>query len=83
MIDIEKLKRGALDGDLLAVEALITRLEAAERDADRYRWLRTNPDWETYELGTPIVFVTCDEEAIPAQGGELDIAVDAAMQEPK
>ena len=59
------------------------KAEAAERDAERYRWLRTNPDWETYRLGTPIVFVTCNEEALPAQEGELDIAVDAAMKESK
>ena len=63
--------------------SLQEKLEAAEHDVARYRWLRTNPDWETYELGTPIVFVTCNEEAVPAQEGELDIAVDAAMKESK
>ena len=63
--------------------SLQEKLEAAEHDVARYRWLRTNPDWETYRLGTPIVFVTCNEEAVPAQEGELDIAVDAAMKESK
>lgn len=33
MIDIEKVKELALDGDLCAVQELITRLEAAEQDA--------------------------------------------------
>ena len=76
---LDEYESASLDDVLLMRD----KLEAAERDAERYRWLRTNPDWETYRLGTPIVFVTCNEEALPAQEGELDIAVDAAMKESK
>ena len=37
MIDIEKVKELALDGDLYAVQELINRLEAAEKDAARWK----------------------------------------------
>jgi len=71
MIDIEKLKAAAqakvTDPD--AVLELIERLEKAEKDAERYRWLRdvAEPaDWEN--IGYQYLHL-------------LDATIDAAIQE--
>ena len=56
--------------------ALISRLRAAEKDAERYRWLRDNCEDVADELGTAgqIYFGTY-------QAGRLDAAIDAAMDQ--
>lgn len=57
------------------VEALISRLRAAERDAERYRWLRERGDacqWMN------IIRIDLDE--FVCQDNALDTAIDTAMK---
>ena len=58
----------------VAVIALLDRLEAAEKDAARYRWLRDGNDHKD----NPAMQI-----AINSYGCEWDEAIDAAMKEPK
>lgn len=51
--------------------------EADQRDAARYRWLRSAGEWDS-----PIVKLGYDDYEV-AQGEELDAAIDAAMQSDK
>lgn len=50
-LDIEKIKHLALDGDLYAVQELINRLEAAEKDAAIYRDLILLGEYKSDDLG--------------------------------
>lgn len=61
--------------DPVFVIALLGRLEAAEKDAARYRWIRDS-DWN--QLTHPDVWTQVTNEY-----GELDAAIDAAMKEQK
>lgn len=61
--------------DPATVIALLDRLEAAEKDAARYRWLRDS-DWKQSTHPDVWTQVTNDY-------GELDVAVDVAMGEQK
>lgn len=54
------------------------RLEAAEHDAERYRWLR-NESLRCPDTNTPTVIATCDPDARMIDGLALDNAVDAAI----
>lgn len=55
--------------------ALLDELEAAQRDAERYRWLRKLPDFQFWTYAQfEDVTDTLDEQ---------DAAIDAAMQEQK
>lgn len=88
-MNIEKIKAAALAdlngsfGHLARqVLQLIERLEAAEKDATRYRWLR-NPDQDVgnvidKRIGTPHDITGVWEYRA---GDELDNAIDAAMKE--
>lgn len=63
------------------LSAIIARLRAAERDAGRYRWLRSRPTaCPTY--GPDLAFWE-DHAGDPLRYDEADAAIDAAMSEAK
>ena len=82
----DELRQAAIKGAFLVITPensaeFVTRLEAAERDAARYRWLR---DGEPYadDVCPDIWCVQYQSEGEPVgmEGSELDAAIDSAMQ---
>ena len=73
-----------------AILELLDRLDKAEKDAERYRWLRDKADYLRPPEGSPQVLITDEfgepislgRDAYP-QGNELDAAIDAAMEASK
>ena len=67
------------------MEELRTRLTAAERDAARYRWLRGQPIRDDYELVSVTLLAWNEDGSADTwyayDHDELDVAIDAAMQE--
>jgi hypothetical protein len=67
------------------VKAMRERLERAEKDAERYRWLRNSPGAKSAE-GYGLLVVTDEPSKTPRyigpiQGEGLDTAIDAALKE--
>lgn len=72
------------NGELLA---LADRVEAVERDAARYRWLRTRINWrdkENRHLNSRTRFRSwehCDYRVCPPESEHIDDYIDAAIKE--
>jgi len=63
---------------------LKAKLAAAEKDAERYRWLRDDAYHSDPENGCAwAVFGSHHGDAVPCHGTELDEAVDAAIAKEK
>lgn len=60
-----------------AILALLDRLEKAEKDAERYRWLRDS-EWEMFEDHW-----LCERHIYGEGPDELNAAIDAAMEASK
>ena len=61
------------------VRSLLDRLEAAERDAERYRWLRTFPNNINRAMYGPCLIP--NDSGLLRRDDYLDAAIDAAMKE--
>ena len=84
MMDIERIKELALDGDLYAVQELINRLDSAEQDAARYRWLRQQESWIPNRSELPSPFCGLVKWIGSAYSeNEIDDLIDYAMKEMK
>lgn len=57
-----------------AIEALMGRLEKAEKDAERYRWLRDS-EWEMFKD-----YWLCERHIYGEGPDELNAAIDKAME---
>ena len=71
----------AIDSLFDALEALQSRLDAAEPDAKRYQWLRDNEDGLTV---VDIIFMDSNEDGptdvwYSRYGHDLDVAIDAVI----
>lgn len=78
MIDLKKLREFASCGEAVnhnVVLELLDMLEATQKDAARYQWLRK---WKGQEHEPP--FTVQHEVDGTVWGGDLDYAIDAAMQ---
>ena len=77
-------------GNAVKVMELITRIRKAEKDAERYRWLRQQPcsGWEVDGDETSLIDVTMwrndgfdnFNSGESLSGGQMDAAIDEAMQ---
>lgn len=61
------------------IRSLLDRLEAAERDAERYRWLRTFPNNINRAMYGPCLIP--NDSGLLRRDDYLDAAIDAAMKE--
>jgi hypothetical protein len=62
--------------------AELARADAAERDAERYRWLREQHESDAALSFTVFMPEDCDLAPVGSMPGELDAAIDAALTDP-
>lgn len=64
--------------------ALMAKLEAAEKDAARYRAIAADPYFDGYAWWTQdICIIESDDQNKPPTKAQVDAAIDAAMKEQK
>ena len=79
--DVPAAMRAAAD----RLDELVRRLREAEKDAERYRWLRALPKGSCHGSGMTITIAKarpdpCSWMNDSVRGDDMDAAIDAAMQ---
>lgn len=79
--DVPAVMRAAAD----RIDELVRRLREAEKDAERYRWLRALPKGSCHGSGMTITIAKarpdpCSWMNDSVRGDDMDAAIDAAMQ---